>query len=115
MWFPLALVALLCWSFSDLFSKIGSRPEDRYSHWKMVMAVGLVMGLHAAFEIFVSKVHIDLQVMLTYLPASLLYIFSMVLGYAGLRYIELSVSSPICNGSGAVSYTHLVAGNGNWR
>ena len=103
MWFPLALVALLCWSFSDLFSKIGSRPEDRYSHWKMVMAVGLVMGLHAAFEIVVSKVHIDLQVMLTYLPASLLYIFSMVLGYAGLRYIELSVSSPICNGSGALA------------
>lgn len=38
-----------------------------------------------------------------YLPASLLYIFSMILGYAGLRYIELSVSSPICNSSGAVA------------
>ena len=103
MWFPLALLALLCWSFSDLFSKIGSRPEDKYSHWKMVMAVGLVMGLHAAYEVFVAHVPINLQIIWTYLPASLLYIFSMTLGYAGLRYIELSVSSPICNGSGALA------------
>ena len=28
---------------------------------------------------------------------------SMILGYVGLRYIELSVSSPICNSSGAVA------------
>ena len=103
MWFPLALIALLCWSGSDLFSKIGSRPEDKYSHWKLVMAVGLVMGLHACFEIFVSHVEINMGIILGYLPASLLYILSMTLGYVGLRYIELSVSSPICNSSGAVA------------
>ena len=33
---------------------------------------------------------------------SLLYIGSMTLGYLGLRYIELSVSSPICKSSGAL-------------
>ena len=55
MWFILALIALLCWSGSDLFSKIGSKPDDKYSQWKMVVAVGLVMGLHAMFEIFVNK------------------------------------------------------------
>ena len=33
---------------------------------------------------------------------SLLYIGSMTLGYVGLRYIELSISSPICNASGAL-------------
>ena len=103
MWFPLALTAMLCWSGSDLFSKIGSRPEDKYSHWKLVMAVGLVMGLHACYEIFVSHVKINLGVIITYLPASALYILSMILGYVGLRYIELSVSSPICNSSGAVA------------
>ena len=49
MWFVLALIALLCWSGSDLFSKIGCRePDDKLAHLKMVMAVGLVMGLHAA-------------------------------------------------------------------
>ena len=41
MWFVLSLVALLCWSGSDLFSKIGSKPDDKYSQWKMVIAVGL--------------------------------------------------------------------------
>ena len=103
MWFWLSLIALLCWSGSDLFSKIGCRDEDdRLSHLKMVMAVGVVMGLHAAFEIFVGGTEISFSIILTYLPVSLLYIGSMTLGYLGLRYIELSVSSPICNSSGAL-------------
>ena len=42
------------------------------------------------------------DVILTYLPVSLLYILSMAMGYIGLRYIELSISSPICNASGAL-------------
>lgn len=103
MWFLYALIALLCWSGSDLFSKIGSKPQDKFSHWKMVMAVGFVMGIHALFEIFVNKVPISLDIIIAYLPASLLYILSMTLGYVGLRYIELSVSSPICNSSGAIA------------
>ena len=103
MWFWLALSALLCWSGSDLFSKIGCRDaSDQYSHLKMVIAVGVVMGLHACFEIFVNGVEINLGIILTYLPVSILYILSMALGYLGLRYIELSVSSPICNSSGAL-------------
>lgn len=102
MWFWFAIIALLCWSGSDFFSKIGCRDSsDKYSQFKMVMAVGLVMGVHALVEI-IGGVEISWQVILTYLPVSLLYIGSMVLGYVGLRYIELSISSPICNASGAV-------------
>ena len=103
MWFTFAVIALLCWSGSDLFSKIGCQdPRDKYSHLKMVMAVGLVMGLHAAFEIFFNGVEMSAHVILTYLPVSMLYILSMAIGYLGLRYIELSISSPICNSSGAI-------------
>ena len=103
MWFWLALITLLCWSGSDLFSKIGCRdPKDKYSHLKMVTAVSVVMGLHAAYEIFVGGAEINFSILLTYLPVSLLYIGSMTLGYIGLRYIELSISSPICNSSGAL-------------
>ena len=102
-WFWFSIIALLCWSGSDFFSKIGCRDSfDKYSQFKMVMAVGVVMGLHAAFEIFVGGVEISWQVIWTYLPVSLLYIGSMTLGYVGLRYIELSISSPICNASGAL-------------
>ena len=103
MWFWLSIITLICWSGSDLFSKIGCRDaKDKYSHLKMVMAVGVVMGLHAFYEIFVGGVEISAQIMLTYLPVSLLYIGSMAMGYLGLRYIELSISSPICNSSGAL-------------
>lgn len=102
-WFWFAIVALLCWSGSDFFSKIGCRDsKDKYSHLKMVMAVGVVMGIHAAYEIFIVGVEISWNVIWTYLPVSLLYILSMAMGYIGLRYIELSISSPICNSSGAL-------------
>ena len=101
-WFLYSLTAILFWSGSDLFSKIGSRADDTYSHWKMVMAVGVVMGLHAAYEVFVGGTVINLDIILTYLPVSILYILSMAMGYVGLRYIELSISSPICNSSGAL-------------
>lgn len=102
-WFWFSIITLLCWSGSDFFSKIGCRDaRDKYSQFKMVMAVGLVMGLHALFEIFVNGVEISWAVIWTYLPVSLLYIGSMALGYVGLRYIELSISSPICNASGAL-------------
>ena len=103
MWFWFAVIALICWSGSDLFSKIGCQDsDDKYSHLKMVMAVGVVMGLHAAYEIFINKVPITGEIMLMYLPVSMLYILSMAIGYLGLRYIELSISSPICNSSGAI-------------
>lgn len=103
MWFWFALIALFCWSGSDLFSKIGcADARDKYSHYKMVTAVGVIMGIHAAYEIIVSGVEITLPAILKYLPVSALYIVSMAVGYIGLRYIELSVSSPICNSSGAL-------------
>ena len=111
-WFIFALIALLCWSGSDFFSKIGCRDSrDKYSQFKMVMAVGVIMGIHAAYEIFIGGVEISWQVIWTYLPVSLLYIGSMTLGYVGLRYIELSISSPICNASGAlVAMIAIVSG-----
>ena len=111
-WFWFSIIALLCWSGSDFFSKIGCRDaSDKYSQYKMVTAVGVVMGIHAAIEIFIGGVEISWQVIWTYLPVSLLYIGSMTLGYVGLRYIELSISSPICNASGAlVAIIAIVSG-----
>ena len=102
MWFILALAAMLCWSGSDIFSKLGSEQNDKYSHFKMVIFVGFVMGIHAVITI-VFGTRVTVSDILQYLPVSLLYISSMILGYVGLRYIELSVSSPICNSSGAIA------------
>ena len=114
MWFWFSVLALLAWSGSDLFSKIGCvDAKDKYSHLKMAMAVGIVMGIHAAYEIYIGGVEVTAEVFIKYLPVSALYILSMTIGYLGLRYIELSVSSPICNSSGAiVAILTIILGGG---
>lgn len=102
MWFLLSVIAIIFWGGSDLFSKIGSPTEDKYSHWRIVMAVGAVMGIHATVELISGAEFYPID-FIRYLPATALYISSMILGYVGLRYVMLSVSSPICNSSGAVT------------
>lgn len=107
MWFWLSIVTILFWSGSDVFSKMGSKENDKLSHWKMVFFVGLVMGIHAVV-LLITGAEFKLADIITYLPASFLYILSMILGYVGLRYIMLSVSSPICNSSGALACVLLM-------
>lgn len=102
MWFILSLVTIMFWGGSDLFSKMGSKPTDKYSHWKIVVAVGTVMGIHATIELLTGA-EFYLIDFVKYAPATVFYIASMILGYVGLRYLMLSVSSPICNSSGAVA------------
>ncbi len=102
MWFILSLTAILFWGTGDLFSKISSKPEDKFSHFKIVIAVGLVMGLHATASILTGAKFYPKDI-IAYLPATVFYISSMTVGYFGLRYLMLSVCSPVCNSSGAVS------------
>ncbi|NLC72209.1 MAG: EamA family transporter [Ruminococcaceae bacterium] len=103
MWFPLSLFTIAAWAGSDFFSKRGTRPNDKYSHLRLVISVGTVMTIHAVAYLLITGIEWKLSYIILYLPVSFLYILSMTLGYAGLRYIELSVSSPICNSSGAVT------------
>lgn len=104
MWFVSAIITVLAWGAADMFYKKGNDIEERNSAMKTVVMVGLVMGLHAVFYYMVFKgVQYDVKNLILYLPVSFSYILSMAFGYAGLRYIELSVASPISNSSGAVS------------
>ena len=102
MWI-IAIIAMLCWSGSDIFSKAGSKQSDKLSHYKVGIAVGVIMGLHALWEVMFGGVPLSFSDIITYLPASFFYITSMLVGYICLRYIELSISSPICNCSGALA------------
>lgn len=124
LYYILSILALLCWSGSDLFSKIGTREQDKNSHWKVVFAVGSIMGLHffitliggavidstvgvdALPKVAASLLYTDFKPIdfINYFPVAALYILAMILGYIGLRYIELSISSPICNSSGALAF-----------
>ncbi len=98
------LLSLICWGVADLFYKIGNKNEkEKYSNLKTGVIVGYVMGLHATIYMIVNNLNINYLDILKYLPVSLCYIASMVIGYKGLKYIELSISSPIQNTSGVIT------------
>ncbi len=119
MWFLFSLIALVCWSGSDVFSKVGSGQDDKKSQWKVVFAVGICMGVHFIITLVLGRIlsvenipvflrgllYTDFTVkdFVLYLPIATVYILAMVVGYVGLRYIELSISSPICNCSGSLA------------
>jgi len=106
-WFLFALISTLGWGCADLFYKKGTDENDRYSHLKIAVWVGLVMGVCSIALLPLSESGFSLSALLTnavkYSPASIGYIVSMVIGYAGLRYLELSIVSPVQNASGALS------------
>ncbi len=102
MWFVFALLTMLAWGTADLFYKKGANEGERFSHLKTSIMVGLVMGAHAIFTLIFSDINYDFRNLYVYLPVSAMYILSMTVGYFGLRYLELSISSPIQNSSGIV-------------
>lgn len=110
-WFLSALICVFGWGCADLFYKSGSSENDRYSHLKIAVWVGLVMGIVSLLLLPRSESQLTLatipQKALIYAPASLGYIVSMVIGYAGLRYLELSIASPIQNASGALTVASM--------
>ncbi|MGM1046476.1 MAG: EamA family transporter [Bacillota bacterium] len=103
MWFLFALLTAFAWGGADLFYKKGSDSNDRFSHIKIVIMVGLVMGIHATSYMLIQGINFDPTDMIRYFPVSALYILSMTIGYIGLRYIELSIASPVQNSSGAIT------------
>lgn len=102
-WYTSAILTILFWGTADLFYKKGTDSKDRYSHLRIIVMVGFVMGLQAIFELRKMDFQYDPMNIITYLPVSSMYILSMALGYVGLRYLEVSISSPVGNTSGAVA------------
>lgn len=103
MWFISALISVVSWGIADLFYKMGTDPKDKYSHLKIVIMVGLVMGIHGFGYMIFNKISYNPINIIRYIPVTSMYILSMTIGYMGLRYIELSISSPLGNSSGAVA------------
>lgn len=101
-WFLFALVTVLCWGGADLFYKRGAAGAERYTYLKTSIAVGFVMGAHAIFTLLFGNIGYQFINILIYLPVSLMYILSMTVGYCGLRYLELSIASPVQNSSGGL-------------
>lgn len=96
------LMTFMFWGIADLFYKLGNQGEGERNHLKTGIMVGLVMGLHATYLLLVKKIDVNIMEAIRYLPVSFCYIASMVIGYRGLKYLELSISSPIQNTSGVI-------------
>lgn len=103
MWLLCTFLTFFAWGIADLFYKMGNNSKDEYNFLKTGIMVGLVMGIHATIYLFVKHLSINPMDLIKYLPVSLCYIASMVIGYRGLKYLELSICSPIQNTSGVIT------------
>lgn len=103
MWFIAALLTAFAWGAANLYYKKGTDPNDQYSHLKIVVMIGFVMGIHAVSYMLIKGITFDPFNMIIYLPVSAMYILSMTIGFIGLRYIELSIAAPVQNSAGAIT------------
>ena len=101
-WLFFSIATALLWGTAELFYKKGALPNEKYSHLKICVCVGAVMGAHAIFTLLTKDINYNPINLLVYLPVSLLYIISMAFSYFGMRFLEESISDPIENTSGAI-------------
>ena len=100
LWFSIGTAFL--WGSAELFYKKGARPDEKFSHLKICVWVGIVMGAHAIFTLLTQNINYNPINILRYLPVSLFYIISMAFSYFGMRFLEESISDPIENTAGVI-------------
>jgi len=101
-WLFFSIATALLWGTAELFYKKGAKPDEKYSHLKISVWVGVVMGAHAIYTLLTQDIHYNPVNLLIYLPVSLFYIFSMTFSYFGMRFLEESISDPIENTAGVI-------------
>ena len=101
-WLFFSIATALLWGTAELFYKKGARPDEKYSHLKICVWVGVVMGAHAIFTLLTQDIGYNPGNIIRYLPVSLFYIISMAFSYFGMRFLEESISDPIENTAGVI-------------
>ena len=101
-WLFFAIGTAILWGTAELFYKKGAQPDEKYSHLKICIWVGIVMGAHAIFTLLTQDIGYNPANILHYLPVSLFYIISMAFSYFGMRFLEESISDPIENTAGVI-------------
>ncbi len=101
-WLFFSIATALLWGTAELYYKKGAHPDEKYSHLKICVCVGVVMGLHAVFTLLTQDIHYNPINIIRYLPVSLFYIISMAFSYFGMRFLEESISDPIENTAGVI-------------
>ena len=101
-WLFFSVATAVLWGTAELFYKKGAQPEEKYSHLKICVWVGVVMGAHALFTLLTQDIGYNPRNLLVYLPVSAFYIISMAFSYFGMRFLEESISDPIENTAGVI-------------
>ena len=101
-WLFFSIATALLWGTAELFYKKGALPNEKYSHLKICVWVGVVMGAHAIFTLLTQDIGYNPVNLLVYAPVSLFYIISMAFSYFGMRFLEESISDPIENTAGVI-------------
>ena len=101
-WLFFSVATALLWGTAELFYKKGAQPDEKYSHLKICIWVGIVMGAHAIFTLLTQDINYNPINIIRYLPVSLFYIVSMAFSYFGMRFLEESISDPIENTAGVI-------------
>ncbi|MBR5125158.1 MAG: DMT family transporter [Oscillospiraceae bacterium] len=101
-WLFFSIATAVLWGTAELFYKKGAVPTEKYSHLKICVCVGIVMGAHAIFTLLTQDINYNPVNLLIYLPVSLFYIISMAFSYFGMRFLEESISDPIENTAGVI-------------
>ncbi len=101
-WLFFAIGTAILWGTAELFYKKGAQPNEKYSHLKICVWVGVVMGAHAIFTLLTQDINYNPINIIRYLPVSLFYIISMAFSYFGMRFLEESISDPIENTAGVI-------------
>ena len=101
-WLFFAIGTAILWGAAELFYKKGAQPNEKYSHLKICVWVGVVMGIHAVFTLLTQDIGYNPVNIIRYLPVSLFYIISMAFSYFGMRFLEESISDPIENTAGVI-------------
>ena len=101
-WLFFSIATALLWGTAELFYKKGAQPNEKYSHLKICVWVGIVMGAHAIFTLLTQDINFNPINLICYLPVSLFYIVSMAFSYFGMRFLEESISDPIENTAGVI-------------
>ena len=101
-WLFFSVATAVLWGTAELFYKKGAQPNEKYSHLKICVWVGVVMGAHAIFTLLTQDINYNPVNIIRYLPVSLFYIISMAFSYFGMRFLEESISDPIENTAGVI-------------
>ena len=101
-WLFFSIATAILWGTAELFYKKGARDDEKFSHLKICVWVGVVMGAHAIFTLLTQDIGYNPVNLLVYLPVSAFYIISMAFSYFGMRFLEESISDPIENTAGVI-------------